>query len=77
MKRAMTPSRKAKGQLPGQVVGKPATDDCKHLNAAVNGYNLMGQAHCPDCQRNVQLSTVFNNLLNAMREALRDPDSSR
>ena len=43
-------------------------DKCKHLNAYIKGSAMLGDAYCPDCEKDIRLMLVFNNWLDRLRE---------
>jgi hypothetical protein len=50
------------------------TEECKHLNTIVRGHDIIGQGWCPDCETSIHLSTVLNNMFDAMRTLLKAKD---
>lgn len=41
---------------------------CRHLNTRVHGGNRIGYGSCPDCGKEINLSEVFDNWLNELRQ---------
>ena len=42
--------------------------NCKHLNSRMNSGGVLGYATCPDCGKEVFITEIINNLLDAMRD---------
>lgn len=55
--------------------GEVMSEECKHLKSQVRPSSLFGIAYCPDCKEAIPIHIVFNNFLDAMREALDDTTS--
>lgn len=54
--------------------------NCKHLNTSVFGWNRIAYGYCPDCKREICLSTVFTNWIDELRsikKEMKDAQTSR
>lgn len=53
----------------------PSSDSsaaCAHMHWIVRSTDMIGQAFCPDCKRNIPIAAAINNSVKYMRESLEE-----
>ena len=43
------------------------TDECKHLNVTLKGCERNGNVFCPDCNKEVSVEEVLNNIIEEIK----------
>lgn len=43
---------------------------CSHMRCIIRGTDKLGEAYCPDCEKNIPASEAFNNYIKQMQDCI-------